>query len=418
VLRNEPVAAAVLDLRLGDEDGLAVLTELRAVEPELPVIIITAYGTIASAVEAMRRGAFSYLTKPLNLEELKLALVRAVEHAALSRRVRELTATLVKESLPWGMVAKSRAMQPVLALIERAKDIDATVLISGASGTGKELVARALHFGGRRAKGPWEVINCAAIPATLLESELFGYAAGAFTGATRSHTGRFAAAHGGTLFLDEVGELEPALQAKLLRVLEDKLVRPLGAGKSQRVDVRVVAATSRDLKKEVEAGRFRPDLYFRLNVVAIHLPPLKERREDIPLLTQHFLARIAERVGSPPLRLSPEALAALEVYAFPGNVRELENALERAAALAQGPAIPVADLPPEIRSDSAALRAVPPEGEQRVVLPVGISLAEAEKELILSTLQAYGGNRRRTAEVLGISERGLRDKLKGYRRVD
>lgn len=414
ILRSETVSAALLDLRLGNEDGLAVLGELRAVDLELPVIIITAYGSIASAVEAMRRGAFSYLTKPLNLEELKLALRRAVEHAGLNRRVRELTAALTADTLQWGIAAGSRAMQPVLALIERAKDIDATVLITGESGTGKELVARALHFAGRRAKGPWEVINCAAIPATLLEGELFGYAAGAFTGATRSHTGRFAAAHGGTLFLDEVGELEPSVQAKLLRVLEDKLVRPLGAEKSQRVDVRVVAATSRDLKKEVEAGRFRADLYFRLNVVSIHLPPLRERREDIPLLVRHFLARISERLGAPSLKLTPEALAALEAYSFPGNVRELENALERAAVLASGSTITLADLPPEIRVAAGAGTGT--RGTQRIVFPVGVTLAAAEKELILTTLKAFGGNRRRTAEVLGISERNLRNKLKQYRR--
>ncbi len=411
ILRGEPIAAALLDLRLETEDGLDILKAMRQVVPDLPVIIITAYGTIASAVEAMRIGALSYLTKPLNLDELKITLAHAVEHSRLTRRVQELSKRYGDSDLPWGMVAQSPAMAPVLALIDKAKDIDSTVLITGETGTGKELVARALHFGGKRAGGPWEVINCAAIPETLLEGELFGYKAGSFTGATRNHTGRFVAAHGGTLFLDEVGELSPALQAKLLRVLEDRQVRPLGSEESRRVDVRVVAATGRNLKKEVAAGNFRADFYFRLNVVPIHLPPLRERQEDIPLLAAHFLNRTKEKLGQPALTLNPEVLAALEHYSFPGNVRELQNTIERAAVLANEDTIELHDFPPEIQTTFVPKVSC---GREQVALPVGISMAEAEKELILATLELTGGHRRQTADMLGISERCLRDKLKQW----
>ena len=359
-----------------EEDGLEVLKAMLNVEPQLQVVIITAYGTIESAVEAMRLGAVSYLTKPLNLEELKLTLAHAVKHYHLARQVQELSRRFGEEKFPWGIVTRSKAMDPVLSLIDKAKDIDSTVLITGETGTGKELVARALHFGGKRASGPWEVVNCAAIPETLLEGELFGYKSGAFTGAVRSHTGRFVAAHGGTLFLDEVAELSPALQAKLLRVLEDREVRPLGSEKSRRVDVRVVAATGRNLKEEVAQGHFRADFYFRLNVVPIHVPPLRERREDISLLAAYFLDRAKNDLNRPGLVLNPEALLVLENYSFPGNVRELQNILERAVILSNGDMVSPRHLPKEMQIASDGYRS---KARRLITLPVGITLKKLKR---------------------------------------
>ncbi len=401
----------LLDLRLGDADGLAVLRSIRARAPGIVVIVMTAFGSIRSSVECMKAGAFNYITKPLDMEELRLTVAKGLEYRRLQGRVRELTDELAAPYTLEGTVGQSSAMREVAALVHKVKDIDSNVLITGESGTGKELVARAIHFQGRRRERPLVVVNCAAIPVTLLESELFGYERGAFTGATRSQKGRFELADGGTIFLDEVSELEYTLQAKLLRVIQEKEVQPLGSHLRRRVDVRIVSATNRDLRERVAAGAFREDLYFRLNVIPIAVPTLRERREDIALLVRHFLGRLNAAMGRRVTGIHPDVQRIFMEYPFPGNVRELQNILERAVALAAGAVIGLEDLPREI---VARAPAAPAPGKV-IAVQVGESLAEIERRVILRTLEEHRGNRKLTANVLGIGERTLRNKLAEYR---
>ena len=407
-VEQRPPDVALLDVRLGDVDGLALLPQLRAKSPGTVVIMMTAFGSIRSSVECMQAGAFHYITKPVDVAELQALVARGAEMARLSRRVADLTDEVAGIYGVEGIRGRSPAMRRVWDLVDRVRGIDSTVLISGESGTGKELVARAIHMTGSRRSGPFEVVNCAAIPEYLLESELFGYERGAFTGATRAQRGRFERADGGTLFLDEVGDLPLALQPKLLRVLQDRVVQPLGGGEGRRVDARIVAASNQDLRRLVEAGRWREDLYFRLNVIPIEVPPLRERREDLPELAVFFLARIGQRIGRS-CRLGPEALTALQGYAFPGNVRELQNLLERAAVLAISDPIGLADLPAEARGEGGGGTG------PGLRVAVGEPLAAVERRLIFATLEYCQGNRRQAAQRLGISERALRYKLAEYR---
>jgi DNA-binding NtrC family response regulator len=392
-----PADAVITDLIMPGMKGHELLERVRQGRPELNVVIITAFGAIDSAIALVKAGAYDYLTKPFGTDELLLTLERALEESRLRREVARLSSTATG-TLP-GFIGASRAVQEVYALVHRAAAAPYPVLVTGESGTGKELIARALHqLSGR--DGRFVAVNCAALPEHLLESELFGHERGAFTGADREKPGLLEAANRGTLFLDEVTELPPALQPKLLRALEEGEVRRLGSTAARRFDVRFVAATNRDLEEQVAEGRFREDLFWRLNVLHVHLPPLRQRAADIPLLAEHFLG------GRP---LTHDAMAVLAAYPWPGNVRELRNALERAATLATSQEIRVADLPPRLRD--AADPTVSIADATRRQLP----LRELERNYILEVLRQTGGNKSRTAEILGLDRKTLYRKLEEYR---
>jgi two-component system response regulator HydG len=391
--------AVVTDLRMPGVDGLQMLSIARRADPARPVIVMTAYSAIDSAIESIRRGAYHYLTKPFKADELALFLGRALEDATLRRETASLKRALRDRFSIANLVGDSGAMREVADLVLRVADTHVPVLILGETGTGKGVVARALHAHGGRAGGPFVAINCAALPEPLLEPELFGHTRGAFTGATTARAGLFAEANGGTLFLDEVGEMSPALQAKLLHVLESGAVRPVGATKEQQVDVRIVAATHRDLRAKVAAGEFREDLLYRLEVVTIDLPPLRLRRDDIPILLAHFLARAkGTHPRSPVERFSAEALDVLGDYAWPGNVRELEHVVERLVVLGRAAEVGLADLP-------ASVRARPPAGAP-FSGPV-VPMREMQRRYAAWACQQLGGRRMLTASTLGIDDKTL-----------
>jgi len=395
----------ITDLRMPDGDGLAVVRRTRETRPEAEVIVLTAYAGWESAKEAMRLGAFDYFEKGREPDELFHRIDQALEKNALRRENENLRRQVrTRYSIP-GLVARSAEMQRVIELVARVAPSDATVLIQGESGTGKELIAKALHHASPRAARPFVAVNCGALPEPLLESEIFGHVKGAFTGAATAKRGLLEEAQDGTFLLDEIGEMSPSLQVKLLRALQEREIRRVGGNQPIAVNVRVVAATNRDLAQLTRAGRFREDLYYRLNVILVALPPLRERREDIPLLAEHFLARVAQRDGRA-LRLTPAAAERLLLYAWPGNVRELENALERAAILVAHETIAPGDLPPHIASDTG-LGPAP-------TLPAQQKLAEVEKTHIIQTLERCGWNHSRAAEALGIGRTTLWRKLKEY----
>jgi two-component system response regulator AtoC len=409
ILREVPVEIVLCDLRMPGIDGLELLPELAKRSPDATLILMSAYGTEDLAIEAMRRGAYDYLAKPFQPSEVLLAIRKARERERL-RRTNQLLAREVERAVgDRPIVAASPAMIGVLEMIERVAQFKATVLLSGESGTGKEVLARALHSQSPRRDESFVAVNCGAIPETLLESELFGHAKGAFTGADRMRRGLFVEADGGTIFLDEVGELPLALQVKLLRVLQEEEVRPLGESKSRQVDVRVIAATARELEDEVAAGHFREDLFYRLNVLRVQVPPLRERREDIPLLVDHFLAVFREALGKPVRGIADDALERLVAYPWPGNVRELENVMERALILATSERIGLRELPANV---------VESEGTGAFGSDADLSLRrarrQAEVETIRRALRATGGNRTQAARLLQISHRALLYKLKDY----
>ena len=400
LLKKEGADVVVTDVRMPGMDGLQVLEGARKVDPNIQVVILTAFGTIEMAVEAMKAGAFHYISKPFNRDELKLTLKKALQLKQLERENVTLRQELKERSGLEAIIADSPQMQVILEMIERVAPTETTVLILGESGTGKELIARAIHANSPRAGGPFVAVNCAAIPENLLESELFGHVRGAFTGAIRDRVGKFEAADRGTIFLDEIGEMRPELQVKILRCLEERVLERVGDNRLIRVDVRVLAATNKDLTKAIQAGEFREDLYYRLNVVPLQIPPLRERREDIRPLVQHFLKRLG---ASPRLTVAPDAFRALESYDWPGNVRELENALERAMIFHRDDAIALADLPETIRAPKAKEAA-----NLAMSLPeAGLSLEEVEKELILRALQKHEWNQSRAARYLGITRHTL-----------
>jgi len=392
--------AVVTDLVMPGMRGHELLNAVRAQRAELNIIIITAFGAIDSAIGMVKAGAYDYLTKPFNTDELLLTLERALEESRLRREVARLSRTSAR-ALP-GTIGASRAMQEIYDVVHRAAASNVPVLITGESGTGKELVARALHqLSGRN--GAFVAINCAALPENLLESELFGYQRGAFTGADRDKPGLLETANRGTLFLDEVAELPAALQPKMLRALEEGEVRRLGSTQPRTFDVRFLTATNRDLEQQVASGQFREDLYWRLNVLHVHMPPLRERMPDIPLLAEHFLS------GRP---MSHEAMAMLTSYPWPGNVRELRNALERASALADADEISAADLPPRVRDASRAITRVADASRRN------LPLRDVERAYILEIFRQTGGNKSRTAEILGLDRKTLYRKLDEYRSTD
>jgi two-component system response regulator HydG len=407
VLRVEEVDLVITDLKMAEVSGLDVLRGAKRLSPETEVILLTGHGTVESAVDAMRGGAFDYVTKPFEPSELLHRVRNALERQRLSREVHRLRKQIREQHGFGTLVGTSLPIQRLAGVVSRVAAADATALIEGESGTGKELVARAIHAESARAAHPFVGINCAALPETLLESELFGHVKGAFTGAVVARKGLFEEANQGTLFLDEIGDTPLPIQAKLLRVLQEREIRRVGSASPIRIDVRLLAATNRRLAELVRDGRFREDLYYRLNVVALQIPPLRERREDIPLLAAHFLTRSAKRHSRTVPTLSPEAMALILGHHWPGNVREMENAIERAVVLAETDTIFPGDLPP-------SLRGAPAGGDASEATPKPRRLEDVEREHILGTLDAYAWNQARAAEALGIGRNTLWRKLKDY----
>ncbi|HXU06522.1 MAG TPA: sigma-54 dependent transcriptional regulator [Polyangia bacterium] len=413
------VDLVISDVKMPDLDGLDMLREIKAVTPSPHVITITAFGSIDTAIRAVKLGAFDYITKPFDVDQLILSVQKALDERALRTELARLRDE-VQRSYRWGnIIGKSAAMQEMFALIRRLSGSAASVLVTGASGTGKELVAKSLHFNSPRRDRPFVAINCAAIPDTLLESELFGYKRGAFTDARTDRAGLFVEADGGTVFLDEIAELSPALQAKLLRVLQEGEIRPLGAARSQKVDVRIVAATNKDLEENLANGTFRQDLFYRLNVIHIHLPALRDRADDILPLAEHFLVRSAGKASKDVRAFHEAAKKALLAYGWPGNVRELENVVERAVALVEGPLVRVDDLPPlPSTRDRRPVEAPATEAAEADpfggALARGLTLAELERDYIMKVLAAEGGNKTRAAQRLGLDRKTLYRKLEEY----
>jgi len=401
------VDIVLTDLKMPRLSGLELLKRGRAANPRVDFILLTAHGTIETAVEAIREGAYDFLLKPVDPDSLERTVARLRERQFLSEEVDALRLRLRERLSIDGVVAESKRMQDVLSLVTRAAQSNATILLAGESGTGKELMANIIHQHSPRRDGPFIPVNCAAIPESLLESELFGHLKGAFTGADRGRDGLFRAAEGGTIFLDEIGEMGGSLQAKLLRVLQERTIRPVGSSDAMKVDVRVLCATNRDLQQEVAQGRFREDLYYRVNVFQVVLPSLRARREDLPPLVDAILKRQAEEEGLAPRKLTSEAFDLLAAYPFPGNVRELENILLRAAVLCRGDAIGVADLPPQL--------AAPPEDSlptEPLKKPLDKYLEEVEARLIRAALARNGWVQTRAAQDLGLHEKVLRYRMK------
>jgi two-component system response regulator HydG len=400
-LRDPAIASydvIVTDLRLPGAGGLEVLEAARIRDARSAVILMTAYGTIEAAVEAMRRGAFDFVQKPFDLEQLEVRVAKALEHGRLLREVTHLRAERAARFAPENIVGSSAALQTALELARRVASSRSTALITGETGTGKELVAGLIHGLSARADGPFVKMNCAALPETLLESELFGHERGAFTGADRTRIGRFEQANGGTLFLDEIGDMAPSTQAKLLRVLQDREFTRLGGSRPQRADVRIVAATNRELEREMRAGRFREDLFYRLNVIRIAMPALRERPDDVEVLAAHFALHFAREMGRPERRLSPAAVARLRAHSWPGNVRELRNVIERAVLLADGERIEASDVDVSEAPDLVQGPAAEPGGQ---------TMRAVERSLVLSALARAGFVQKDAAQLLGVSRRKL-----------
>lgn len=411
MIAETPFEACLLDLNLGADNGLDVLKTIRQTDSRMVIIIMTAYGSIDSTVEAIKLGAYSYLTKPLDMCSLKMTLTQGLEHRQLKERVEYLSHELENKYIYNGMIGRSPAMQNVFEMIGRLKDVNANVVITGESGTGKELVARAIHFSGRRKDARFAVINCAAIPENLLEEQLFGHKKGSFTGAQSDRQGMFQYADGGSIFFDEIGEIPFSLQAKLLRVLQEKKYLPIGSNTPVEVDTRIIVATNRDLKEMVRNNEFREDLYFRLNVVEIHLPPLRERKQDLPLLFQFFIEKYAGEMGRPVTGMTKQAERRLLDYSYPGNVRELSNIIEYAIVMSDGSLIDIDSLPSYLSAPTVQV-----VGGALLTLDSldGLPLQDVEKRVIEAALARNGGHIGRTAEMLKLSDKGLRNKIVKY----
>ena len=411
IIKNKNIDIVLLDLYLGEIHGLEVLSMIKMNYPGVVVIAMTAYGSIESSVEAIQRGAYYYITKPIDINSLKILMRKALDYRNLSEEVEDLKRNKSEEKFSMDeIVSTSKAMKNVFDVINRVKDLDINVLISGESGTGKELIAKAIHYTSKRNNKPLVNVNCAAIPYNLMESELFGYERGAFTGANQKMKGKFELANGGTLLLDEIGDMDIGMQAKILRVLEERMVVPLGSEVPIPLDIRFLAATNLDLEAEVEKGNFREDLLFRLKVITIEVPPLRERKEDIPILTQHFLNKYSKEFNKEIQGVLPSAADALESYDYPGNIRELKNIIQRAVALTNNEFIGVQDLPGELLYNLNLK-----EGRKdQIPIYIGETLENIERKVILETYDFFQKNKRRTARTLGISERSLYNKLNEY----
>jgi len=404
LLRQNAVDLVVTDLKLPGMNGLEFLQAVKRQNAALPVVVMTAFGTVETAVEAMKAGASDYVLKPFSLSEMRMVIRKELDVRDLREENRSLREALGKRYQHPNVVARSVKMQEVLATVERVAPTNSTVLLGGESGVGKDLIARAIHEKSRRASGPFIKINSSAIPENLLESELFGYEKGAFTGANASKPGKFELADKGTLFLDEIGDVPPAIQVKLLRVLQEREFERLGGTRTVKVDVRLIAATNRDLREALEQGTFREDLYYRLNVVPIDIAPLRQRKEDIPDLVNLFISRFAGDSGKPVRSISPEAMQILVNYHWPGNVRELQNIIERACALAKGTVLEVGDIHLDVRPTKAANGA-------GGFLPEGMTLEHWEDEMIQEALRRANGNKSQAARLLGLSRNALRYRL-------
>ncbi|HHQ6628183.1 sigma 54-interacting transcriptional regulator [Serratia fonticola] len=401
-VRAQPFDLILSDVRMAEMDGIAALKAIKSYNPAIPILIMTAYSNVESAVEAIKAGAYDYLTKPLDFDTLQLTLARALEHTSLKSENQDLKQRLRFDQQ--NFIGRSEPMRKLLEMIAMIAPSEATVLISGESGTGKELIARAVHANSLRKERPLVSINCAALSESLLESELFGHEKGAFTGADKRREGRFMEADQGTLFLDEIGEVSPLMQAKLLRAIQEREIQRVGSNQTLSVDVRLIAATNRDLLADVEAGRFRQDLYYRLNVVTVNSPPLRARSEDIPLLAMHFLAKFAERNRKPVKGFTPLAMDMLLKYPWPGNVRELENSVERGVILLSGDFISEKELPLSI---SQCVDVQPDRRCSQAIQP----LEQVEKQAILAALEQTAGNKTEAAKQLGITRKTLLAKL-------
>jgi DNA-binding NtrC family response regulator len=404
---DEHVDVVLSDLHMGDVSGIDLLNLWKQRKPDTHFIVLTGEPSSVAAVQAMKAGAFDYINKPLNIDELTITIKRAIDSTRKEKEIDDLRRRLDQKFGLDQIIGQSKPMRDVFARIQRSAPVDSTVLILGESGSGKELVAQALHHNSPRKKGPFVAVNIAAVPSTLVESELFGHVRGAFTGATDRRMGRFEQADSGTLFIDEVGDFELSLQAKLLRVLETYTVTPVGGHEDRKVNVRVVAATSRDITKMVKDGTFREDLYYRLNVITIRLPSLHERADDIPILCEHFLKEICDNKHTARKRISPEVMRRFMAYRWPGNVRELRNMLESMMVLADGELLTENDLPDQITRE-----ALPDVGNSAI--PSGLTMEQLERLAITKTLQECGGNRTHAAARLGISVRTLQRKLRQY----
>ena len=411
MVKERPFDLILMDVRMTKMSGIEALKLIKEYNPAIPILIMTAYSSVESAVEALKAGAYDYLTKPLDFEVLKLSIEKARDHMGLKSENKALKEKLRSEFDLKNIIGKSRPMKELIDMVAMIAPSEATVLITGESGTGKELIAQSIHYNSPRKDHSLVVVNCAALTETLLESELFGHEKGAFTGADKRREGRFAQAHKGTIFLDEIGEMSPMMQAKLLRVIQEREIQRVGSDDTIKVDVRILAATNRNLEDDVAKGKFREDLYYRLNVVTVNMPPLRDRQDDIPLLAQHFLEKYSEKNRKQVKGFSPISMDILLKYDWPGNIRELENAVERSVILLNGDYITEKELPLNItqtyseESDWVATK--PANTEPR-------PLEEVEKEAILAALEASGGNKSETARRLGINRKTLHQKLKNY----
>jgi two-component system response regulator HydG len=412
LIRRHPVSVLLTDLMMPGMSGMDLLRASKSVAPETETVLMTAYGTVENAVEAMKQGAYDFVTKPIKRAHLVRVVGKAIEKRSLVQENRSLRAQLAAKEQRRSLIGQSLPWRRTMEIVLQAAPSQATVLLLGESGTGKELLARAIHDSSARASGPFVPVNCAALPESILEAELFGYEKGAFTGAVQRHEGRFAQANGGTLFLDEIGEIPTHVQVKLLRVLQEGEVERLG-GRTVKVDLRLVAATNQDLRAAVREGRFREDLYYRLNVIAVPIPPLRDRRDDIPLLSEHFLRLYAARNARQLAGFARAAADAMARYDWPGNVRELENTVERAVVLSRGGAVELDDLPPEVRTGGSD------HGDGRTLsFAVGTPLEEIERRVIHATLAHVGGDKRLCAQLLGIATRTIYRRLEEERGED
>ena len=403
MLRRERVAACLSDLMMPQMDGIDLLRASKTVSPETEFILMTAYGTVEKAVEAMKEGAWDFVTKPFKRIQIVRAVRRVLDQQSLVLENQVLRAQLQDSRRDRTIIGNALVMRQTMEMVRQVAPSSATVLLLGDSGTGKELIAKAIHEQSDRAARPFIALNCAALPESILEAELFGHEKGAFTGATARRQGRFELAHAGTLFLDEIGETTPQLQVKLLRVLQEGEFERVGGTQTQRVDARIVAATNKDLAAEVEEGRFREDLFYRLNVISITLPPLRERKEDIPLLAHHFLKRNAGKNKKSVTAITRDAMDALMGHSWPGNVRELENAIERAVVLCRGDTVGIDELTSQVRQGSKEMR--------HLTIPIGTSLEDIERTVIRETLAATRGDKRLAAQLLGIATRTIYRKI-------